>query len=177
MYRDLVVISTLAMVIGLDQLTKFLVRDNMTLGQSVPTEGFFRITHYANSGTIFGLFQSATVILTVVSVAAIVFLVWFYRSQTAPSTAMRFAIGLLLGGAVGNLIDRLAMGKVTDFIDVGRWPVFNITDASITVGIVMLIVFTSLTPEKHTPTERQSGANPGSNADGPTVGEPVDRSI
>jgi signal peptidase II len=158
------------LVVALDQLTKFLVRANMKEGQSIPSEGFFRITYYENSGTIFGLFPSATVVLTVISILAIGFLVYFYRSQRAPTPVMRIAIGILLGGAVGNLIDRLAMGEVTDFVDVGRWPIFNVADASITLGIFLLIVMTSLVPSKD-----KTGKEPEQDADGPLVGEPGDQ--
>jgi signal peptidase II len=149
MYRDRIFGAAVILVVFFDQLTKFLIRDNMSIGQSVPSSGFFRLTYYENSGTIFGLFQNATVILTVVSIIAIGFLVYFYRSQRAPTLIMRGAIGILMGGAIGNLIDRLALGGVTDFVDVGRWPIFNIADASITVGIFLLIVVTSVAPKKN----------------------------
>ena len=108
-HRDWILLTTLAVVMGLDQLTKFLVRENMTIGQSIPAEGFLRLTYHTNSGTIFGLFPNATLALTVISVLAIAFLIYFYRSQRALGPATRLAIGLLLGGAIGNLIDRLAM--------------------------------------------------------------------
>jgi signal peptidase II len=151
MYRDRIFGVAVVLVVFFDQLTKFLVRENMSIGQSVPSSGFFRLTYYENSGTIFGLFQNATVILTVASIIAIGFLVYFYRTQRAPTLIMRGAIGILMGGAIGNLIDRLTMGGVTDFVDVGRWPIFNIADASITVGIFMLIVVTSVSPKKDEP--------------------------
>ena len=147
-YRDWILLPTVAAVIGLDQLTKFLVREYMVRGQSIPEDGFFRLTYHTNTGTIFGLFPSATIALTVISVFAIGFLIYFYRSQRTIAPVMRLAIGLLLGGAVGNLIDRISMGRVTDFVDVGRWPIFNIADASITVGIFLLIVFMVLAPSQ-----------------------------
>ncbi len=169
-YRDLILGSAVILVVALDQLTKFLVRANMKEGQSIPSDGFFRITYYENSGTIFGLFPNATVVLTVISILAIGFLVYFYRSQHAPTPVMRIAIGILLGGAVGNLIDRLAMGEVTDFVDVGRWPIFNVADASITLGIFLLIVMTSLVPSKD-----KAGEETEQDADGPLVGEHGDQ--
>jgi signal peptidase II len=170
MYRDGVVISAVALVVLFDQLTKFIIRANLSLGESVPSQGFVRFTYYENSGTIFGLFPSATVILTVVSFLAIGFLIYFFRTQRSPGLVMRIAIGILLGGAVGNLIDRLFKGEVTDFVDVGRWPIFNIADASITVGIFLLVVVSSFAPDKDKP-ESESGAE----SDGPLVGEPSDR--
>jgi len=106
----------------------------------------------------------------VVSIVAIGFLVYFYRSQRAPTLIMRGAIGILMGGAIGNLIDRLAMGGVTDFVDVGRWPIFNIADASITVGIFLLIVVTSVAPKKD---EARDPGGPVGDAGDP-VGDPGD---
>lgn len=144
-YRDRLLLATLGAVLACDQLSKFIVREYMDIGQSIPMEGFFRLTYHTNTGTIFGLFPSATLALTVISVLAIVFMVYFYRSQRALTPLMRLAIGLLLGGAFGNLIDRVAMGRVTDFVDVGRWPIFNIADASITVGIFVLLVLITFT--------------------------------
>ena len=170
MYRDRVLISAVALVVLFDQLTKFIIRANLSEGDSVPSQGFFRFTYYENSGTIFGLFPSATVILTVVSFLAIGFLIYFFRTQRSPGLVMRIAIGILLGGAVGNLIDRLFKGEVTDFVDVGRWPIFNIADASITVGIFLLIVVTSLVPNKD-----EAEGDSRHDADGPLVGEPGDR--
>ena len=147
-YRDWILLVSIAVVIGLDQLTKHLVRDNMSLGQSIPVDGFFRLTYHTNSGTIFGLLPNATMLLTIISVFAIMFLAYFYSKQKTLTPVLRLSIGLLLGGAFGNLIDRVAMGRVTDFIDVGIWPIFNIADSSITVGIFLLIVFMSLSSGK-----------------------------
>ena len=128
-----------AAAIAADQFTKYLIRDNMRIGESWPQEGFFRLTHGTNTGSAFGLFQDQTLILTIASIIAIGFIIYYYRSQASHSWISRLTIGLLLGGAVGNLIDRLIAGRVTDFIDVGPWPIFNIADSCITVGIVVLI--------------------------------------
>ena len=171
MCRDRVLVSAVALVVLFDQVTKVIIRANLSKGESVPSDGFFRFTYYENSGTIFGLFPSATVILTVISFLAIGFLIYFFRSQRSPTLVMRIAIGILLGGAVGNLIDRLFKGEVTDFVDVGRWPIFNIADASITVGIFLLIVVTSLVPNKD---ESEAGDDSQHDADRPLVGESGD---
>ena len=147
-HRDPVLLITLAAVIGIDQLTKLAIKSNMLLGESWPAEGFFRLTYSTNSGTIFGLFPNQTIILTVASVAAIGFLVYYYRTHRYPNPALRFAIGLLLGGAFGNLIDRIRSGAVVDFIDVGPWPIFNLADSSIVVGIVVLIAVSAWSDRK-----------------------------
>ena len=144
-WRDWIVAATAVAALITDQVTKYLVRENMAIGESWPAEGFFRLTHGTNTGSAFGLFQDQTVILTIASVFAIGFIVYFYRSHSDRTWITKFTVGLLLGGAVGNLIDRLVAGRVTDFIDVGPWPIFNLADSSITVGITLLIASLVLT--------------------------------
>ena len=122
-----------------DQLTKLVVKANLALGESWPTEGFLRISHGTNSGSAFGLFRGQPVVLTIASIFAIGFILYYYRAQSARRPMVRFTIGLLLGGALGNLADRLRMGEVIDFIDVGPWPVFNLADSSIVVGMALLV--------------------------------------
>ena len=147
-WRDWIVAVVALAALAADQVTKYLVRENMAIGESWPAEGFFRLTHGTNSGAAFGLFQDQTVILTIASVFAIGFIIYFYRSHGDGSWITSVTIGLLLGGAVGNLIDRLIARRVTDFIDVGPWPIFNLADSSITVGITLLIASLVLTGGK-----------------------------
>ena len=134
--------------LGADQLTKFLIRSNMRIGESWPEEGFLRLTHGTNTGSAFGLFQDQTLVLTIASVVAIVFVFVFYRNDGGSTWLSWLTSGLILGGAFGNLIDRVIAGKVTDFIDVGPWPVFNIADSSIVVGITVLCVSVLLRRDK-----------------------------
>lgn len=131
----------LVLSLGLDQLTKTLVIENLRRGESWPEEGFFRFTHAWNTGTAFSLFQDQSTILTFVSFGAVIALYFVYRSVESPTIWVRMAFGLLLGGAFGNLVDRIRLGHVTDFIDVGPWPIFNIADSSIVVGIFVLFLF------------------------------------
>ena len=133
-----------ATVFAIDQLTKYLVRANLAIGESWPAEGFFRFTHGTNTGTVFGLFPQQTLLLTLASFFAIGFVIYFYRAHGGSGWLSQLNVGLLLGGAFGNLLDRLAWAKVTDFIDVGPWPIFNIADSSIVVGITLLIATTLL---------------------------------
>ena len=105
--------------LGADQLTKFLIRSNMRIGESWPEEGFLRLTHGTNTGSAFGLFQDQTLVLTIASVVAIGFVFLFYRNDGGSTWMSWLTSGLILGGAFGNLIDRVVAGKVTDFIDVG----------------------------------------------------------
>ena len=137
--QDRVLFMTLPAVLALDQLTKFLVRSNLTIGQSWPSEGLARITYGTNTGLAFGFFPNATLLLIIFSVGAIGFLIYFYRTHALSRPILRFAIGLLLGGALGNLIDRLALGSVVDFVDIGPWPIFNVADSSIVIGMIILV--------------------------------------
>ena len=138
LFIDPILVLALAIVFSLDQVTKAVVRHNLLLGESVPSDGFIRITHTFNTGSAFGLFSGQTFFLILASFAGIGILLLVYRHNPVPSLLLRLSLGLQLGGALGNLIDRLRMGHVTDFVDVGSWPVFNVADASIVVGIVIL---------------------------------------
>ena len=140
LFRDWLLLVPLLGVIVLDQATKQIVKSNLNLYEAWPTEGFFRIVYRTNSGTAFGLFPGQTVTLILLSVFAIGFLFYFYRTRALSYPMLRLALGLQLGGAVGNLIDRLRHGAVVDFIDVGPWPTFNVADSSIVVGILLLAV-------------------------------------
>ena len=150
---------TLAAVFAADQLTKTAVVRSLVRGESWPPDGFFRITHAWNTGTAFGLLQDYGGVLTVVSLLAVVVLFYFYRSASSPSLFVRTAFGLQLGGAFGNLFDRVRLGHVTDFIHVGPWPVFNLADSSIVVGIALMALHMWNAPAETKP--RPGGARQG----------------
>ena len=135
-----ILVVVAAVTLAADQTTKYLIRDNLAIGESWPREGFFRLTHGTNTGTAFGLFPDQTLLLTIASIFAIGFIIYFYRAHGGRTWLSGLNVGLLLGGAFGNLIDRLVAEKVTDFIDVGPWPIFNVADSAIVVGITLLIV-------------------------------------
>ena len=134
-----ILVSVAAITLVSDQVTKYLIRDTLAIGESWPREGFFRITHSYNTGTIWGLLPDQTLLLTIASIFAIGFIIYFYRAHGGQTWLSGLNVGLLLGGAFGNLIDRVVAGKVTDFIDVGAWPIFNIADSAVVVGITLLI--------------------------------------
>ena len=131
------------LVVASDQLTKIWIRSNLALDEAIPPEGFFRLTHVQNTGAIFGFFRDHTSTLIIGASVGIVFLLicaflayrWFPVLDTKPG---KLALGLILGGTIGNLIDRVRLGHVTDFIDVGIWPTFNLADSSVVVGIILL---------------------------------------
>lgn len=131
------------LVVAADQLSKIWIRSNLLVGQSLFEAGFFRITHVHNTGAAFGLFQGQSFLLTIVALVGITVLLVYtlviYRKFPLLDNRLgKPVLGLVLGGAVGNLIDRLRFGYVTDFIDVGLWPAFNIADSAITVGVILL---------------------------------------
>ena len=134
---------TAAVVVVLDQLTKLWVKNGIPLYSSWPETGFLRITHGQNTGAAFGMFQDSRLILTIISSTGVIVVLyialWFSRRFTFLTwkTSM-LALGLILGGTVGNLIDRAFIGHVTDFIKVGPWPDFNIADSSLVVGGILL---------------------------------------
>ena len=150
-YRDYLLIQLAVLVFLSDQFSKYLVREFLFLHESVPAQGFLRITHTFNTGSIFGLFQGHNTPLILVSFVGVAVLVLLYRSQRFPTGLLRLSLGLQLGGAFGNLVDRLRLGHVTDWIDVGPWPVFNIADASIVTGLVVL-AWLFVMSERSTPT-------------------------
>jgi signal peptidase II len=147
LFTDPVPWVLLVLTLGLDQLTKAIVVANLDRGESWPGEGFFRFTHAWNTGTAFSLFQDQGGFLTIVSFVAVIALYFVYRSLQSPNIWVRMAFGLLLGGAFGNLIDRLRLGHVTDFADVGPWPIFNIADSAIVVGIAVLFLNFWVSPD------------------------------
>jgi signal peptidase II len=133
-----------ALVVILDQSTKWIIRETFTYPTSTNVIGsVLRITPSWNEGAILGILSNSRPVLitiTIISIAALI--VFAHRMRFAPA-AKRVFVGLILGGAFGNLIDRLAAGKVLDFLDMGigqyRWPVYNVADIAVTVGAVCLI--------------------------------------
>ena len=138
---------TALLVVVADQLSKFWIRSNLLEGQSLFEAGFFKIARIPpNSGAAFGLFQDQSFALTIVAFIGIGLLLvyaFIIRRQFSPlgSLTARLALGLVLGGTIGNLIDRLRFGGVTDFISIGWWPVFNVADPAIVVGVILFAYF------------------------------------
>ncbi len=130
-----------AAVLALDQLTKHLVRSSLSLGESFPDEGFFRITYVANTGAAFGILKGQTVFLIVTTFFGLAAIFLYYVYPPLEHGILRVALGLQLGGAIGNLTDRVRVGRVTDFIDVGPWPAFNVADSCIVIGVIGILAF------------------------------------
>jgi signal peptidase II len=135
--------TTLA-VIALDQWTKHLARTYL-LGpdgsgpRSIPLVGdYVRLTYVENRGAAFGLLQDQTTFFILVGIVVIVVIVASYRQIKEPGWTLNLALGLQMGGALGNLVDRIRYGYVVDFFDLTVWPVFNIADSAICVGVALL---------------------------------------
>ena len=101
---------------------------------------YARIVHWYNSGAAFGSFQNGNSVFTALAIIVIVAILYYYPRVEANDWTLRLAMGLQMGGAAGNLVDRLLMQKVTDFISIGNFPVFNVADSSISIGVVVLLL-------------------------------------
>ena len=151
-WRDVVFGSIVLIVVIADQVTKAWIRANLAPGQILFDVGIFRIIHIYNTGAAFGIFRghsSTLLIVAIIGIIVILILVFIMRRHWPflNSMLVRAGIGLVLGGTIGNnLFDRIRLGHVTDFIDFKVWPAFNIADASVTVGVIIVaycIIFRS----------------------------------
>ena len=127
-----------AAAIVADQLTKQVVGRTLALGDSVDLVGPFSIHHVQNSGIAFGLFGSRTAIVIAVTAVAVGAMLVFFARSGRRHPVLPVALGLVLGGSVANLIDRVRLGHVTDFLDLVAWPAFNLADTFIVVGVAIL---------------------------------------
>jgi signal peptidase II len=140
--RDIPFFGVAATVLILDQLTKAVVRNGLALGESWPSdEWLVKITHVTNSGAAFGILQGQGLFLTVTAFVAIGAIFFYYAYPPLEHGLLRIALGLQLGGALGNLLDRLRFGEVTDFFHFPHYPAFNIADSSIVVGLIAIAAF------------------------------------
>lgn len=136
-------------VVGADQLSKFIVDTLMDTGQSVPIiNNLLYITYVRNPGAAFGMLPYRTSFFVVVTLVVAAFIIYYYRTLPAGFTLLRFGLALQLGGAIGNLIDRVRTVYVVDFIDVSFFPpVFNLADSAIVIGIILfLFAFWRMSP-------------------------------
>lgn len=136
--RDLLFFGMAVLVFVFDQATKIVVRASLAPGESIPADGWFRFTHVTNTGAAFGLFQGQGPLLLLTTVIGVAAIVTYYLYPPVQTPVLTTSLGLQLGGAIGNLVDRVTLGHVTDFFDFRIWPVFNIADSAIVVGVVVL---------------------------------------
>ena len=141
-YAFLLVVA--GILVAFDQWTKALVRTNIEFGQAwtpwpwlMP---YARIVHWGNTGAAFGMLQRFGNVFTILSILVSLVILYYFPHVPRAEWHLRIAMGMQLGGALGNLVDRLTQGFVTDFISLGNFAVFNVADASISIGVAILII-------------------------------------
>jgi signal peptidase II len=142
-----------ALVLVVDQITKYMVLTHLAVGEVWSPIRFLmpfvRVTHITNTGAAFGMFREYGVFFAVVAVVVVIGIVAFYRYLPPRQGWLRVSLGLQLGGALGNLLDRIRLGNVVDFIDFRIWPaVFNLADTAIVVGVAILAFFLLFTKQE-----------------------------
>jgi signal peptidase II len=126
--------------IAADQLTKHIVASQLALDEQVKVIGPLSIHHVQNSGIAFGLFASATPVVIVLTAFAVGWMLLFFARSGSRHPVLPVALGLVIGGSVSNLVDRVRLGYVTDFLDLKFWPAFNLADSFIVVGVAILLL-------------------------------------
>jgi signal peptidase II len=123
-----------------DQLTKHIVSSKLALDDQVRVIGPLSLHHVQNSGIAFGLFSSATFVVIVLTTVAVGWMLVFFARSGSRHPVLPVALGLVIGGSVSNLVDRIRLGHVTDFLDLKFWPAFNLADSFIVVGVAILLL-------------------------------------
>lgn len=144
--KSVILLLTALTLLVADQLTKALVVANLAVGEKARLLGdLVQVWHAQNRGAAFSLFQGGTAVFLIVSVLSIGMVAYFHRSLRDRSPWLHVVLGIVLGGTLGNFIDRLRQGYVTDWLSIGigdtRWPTFNVADSSVVIGIGILVVY------------------------------------
>lgn len=137
--RDIWFLVVAAAVVALDQLSKWFIRVQLDRGDAWEVLPIFKIVHITNSGAAFGILQDAGPLLVITSLMGMAAIFVFLFNPSYAHPLMRLGLAFMLGGAVGNLIDRVYNGKVVDFLKVPNWPAFNVADSAITIGVLVLL--------------------------------------
>lgn len=126
-------------IILFDQLIKYLVSSNMFLGQSIPIiPQIFHLTYILNPGAAFGILENQRYLFIIIATILIIAVIYFYKKIIQLSKFFQIGIALLFSGAIGNMIDRITIGKVIDYMDFRIWPVFNLADVAIVFGCIII---------------------------------------
>lgn len=138
------------LVLMKDQLAKLIVRSTFSLGQSKPIiKGVFHLTYVTNTGVIFGLFPGYQAIFQIATVLVVVLIFIYYYHSKPESLLINTSLGLIIGGAISNFIDRLYFSRVIDFLDFRVWPVFNFADSAIVIGVLLVVIGSLTRSSKH----------------------------
>ena len=123
-------------LVAIDQASKFYIRSIFILGDSIPLFGnFFRFTYLQNTGVSFGLFKGNNMFFVVLSIIALAYFIYLFATEKE----FQVQYSLVIAGVIGNVIDRIHLGYVVDFIDIGSYPVFNVADSCISIGVMWII--------------------------------------
>jgi signal peptidase II len=167
-WLDLILLLVFAgVIVALDQWSKAFVRDNVPLGADwLPSwlswlMPYARIRHTFNTGAAFGLFQQGGLIFAILAVVVSILIISYFPSVSRKDWWLRLALGMQLGGALGNLVDRITRsGQVTDFISVGNFAIFNVADSCITVGVIILVIGVWITERREAKAKKQQAEAP-----------------
>ncbi len=138
-FHWLALVSVALAALVADQVTKQIVVNHLALGDAIHVAGPIYIHHVTNPGIAFGLFSSWATAVTVLTALAIAWMIAYFAKAGARHPVLPVALGLLIGGSVANLVDRVRLGHVTDFVDLRFWPAFNLADTFIVVGVAVLL--------------------------------------
>ena len=140
--KYIIIFSTALIIILIDQITKFLIRINFQLNETFPIiKNIFHLTYIHNFGAGFGILQQQKWILIFISLIVIGVIFYYFGRIKDKEILLQVLVGFVLGGTIGNLIDRLIYGFVIDFIDIRIWPIFNVADSFVTIGVIGLIIY------------------------------------
>ena len=152
-------IGVAGVIVAFDQWTKFLVRTRIPFGGSWSPwpwlEPYVRIVHWQNTGAAFGMFQGFGMVFTVLAIIVSIGILYYFPSVPRSEWAVRLAMMMMMGSALGNLVDRLTLGTVTDFVSLGSFAVFNVADANISVGTAILILAVWISERKQKKKEQE----------------------
>jgi signal peptidase II len=154
--NSFVFVATAVVVVALDQITKQLIKSNLERGDEWPEGWLVKLVHVTNSGAAFGVLEGQTSFLIVTSVLALGAIAFYYLYPPADHFLVRIALGLLLGGAIGNFIDRIRSGEVVDFVKFPDFPAFNVADSSISIGVAALFIFAALAERNQSSQRREN---------------------
>ena len=158
--NGLLLLAVALLTLAADQLSKFWIMNSLRPGESMVWIGGVHITYVTNTGVAFGLFRDQAILFVLIAAAVVTMIIVYQHVLTSDALLFRMALGLQLGGAIGNLLDRLRFGYVVDFIDLRFWPVFNIADSAIVVGVFVLVGFLLFAPEELRIMSRRSEGAP-----------------
>ncbi|OWZ84211.1 signal peptidase II [Natranaerobius trueperi] len=130
------------LIIAIDQISKWYIKTNMELGQSIPIiDNVFHLTYSVNPGAAFGILAHRTTFFIIMTIGLLLVILYLFYKLNDNYKLVKFALALQFGGAVGNLIDRIRTGYVVDFFDFRVWPIFNVADVAIVMGVSILVYF------------------------------------